>query len=264
MIAQIDRSLDFSAVIIGRSYPTQNPSPISLKSRASSIVVTSRLPSGAKTVAQDVLFDYLYNTWSIGFMDTDHFSKNFPYFLEKFHFSKNFPYFLEKLLPPILVAQRCCSVFGEIPKVDDMHEEAREIFGYEYGVLHSKLQHQNSSKTSCCSFLLIAGTDTEFMEVIKSLTRVGLNNDCIRGFLSGKYSHNWNKMLDMINFLEDLGYREDQMHGLFKANLVIEFEGWGCVEGSGEMKEASKKFKGRGDQLQERFDCLVQQAGLDS
>lgn len=37
----------------------------------------------------------------------------------------------------------------------------------------------------------------------------------------------------------------------------------GYVENSDEMGKALKKFRGRGDQLQERFDCLVQ-AGLDS
>ncbi|KAJ8763795.1 hypothetical protein K2173_003577 [Erythroxylum novogranatense] len=36
----------------------------------------------------------------------------------------------------------------------------------------------------------------------------------------------------------------------------------GYVENSEEMMIAQKKFRGRGDQLQERFDCLVQ-AGLD-
>jgi hypothetical protein len=34
------------------------------------------------------------------------------------------------------------------------------------------------------------------------------------------------------------------------------------IENSEEMEEAMKMFKGRGDQLQERFDCLVE-AGLD-
>ncbi|KAH7838811.1 hypothetical protein Vadar_031456 [Vaccinium darrowii] len=37
----------------------------------------------------------------------------------------------------------------------------------------------------------------------------------------------------------------------------------GYVENSEEMTKALKKFRGRGDQLQDRFDCLVQ-AGLDS
>lgn len=36
----------------------------------------------------------------------------------------------------------------------------------------------------------------------------------------------------------------------------------GYVENSDEMTRALKRFRGRGDQLQERFDCLVK-AGLD-
>lgn len=36
----------------------------------------------------------------------------------------------------------------------------------------------------------------------------------------------------------------------------------GYIENSDELSKALKKFRGRGDQLQERFDCLVQ-AGLD-
>lgn len=56
----------------------------------------------------------------------------------------------------------------------------------------------------------------------------------------GIYSQNPSSHLDRIRFLLKLGYTEN----------------------SDELTKALKKFRGRGDQLQERFDCLVQ-AGLD-
>lgn len=56
----------------------------------------------------------------------------------------------------------------------------------------------------------------------------------------GIYSQNPSSHLDRTRFLLKLGYPEN----------------------SDELTKALKKFRGRGDQLQERFDCLVQ-AGLD-
>ncbi|XP_050214604.1 transcription termination factor MTEF18, mitochondrial [Mercurialis annua] len=52
---------------------------------------------------------------------------------------------------------------------------------------------------------------------------------------------------------------EDQSKKLEKVSFLLRL---GYVENSDEMMKALKKFRGRGDQLQERYDCLVQ-AGLD-
>ncbi|XP_077209807.1 transcription termination factor MTEF18, mitochondrial-like isoform X2 [Tasmannia lanceolata] len=52
---------------------------------------------------------------------------------------------------------------------------------------------------------------------------------------------------------------EAGMYLLEKTNFLLKL---GFVENSDEMAKALKQFRGRGDQLQERFDCLVG-AGLD-
>ncbi|XP_068653545.1 transcription termination factor MTEF18, mitochondrial-like [Aristolochia californica] len=57
--------------------------------------------------------------------------------------------------------------------------------------------------------------------------------------------------------LQDAG--DNRLHLLEKTNFLLKL---GFVENSDEMVRALKQFRGRGDQLQERFDCLVD-AGLD-
>lgn len=54
-------------------------------------------------------------------------------------------------------------------------------------------------------------------------------------------------------------YNEDPRRYLEKTTFLLKL---GYLENSEEMEEAVKVFKGRGDELQERFDCLVE-AGLD-
>ncbi|XP_068647839.1 transcription termination factor MTEF18, mitochondrial-like [Aristolochia californica] len=57
--------------------------------------------------------------------------------------------------------------------------------------------------------------------------------------------------------LQDAG--DNRLHLLEKTSFLLKL---GFVENSDEMVRALKQFRGRGDQLQERFDCLVD-AGLD-
>ncbi|KAJ0081519.1 hypothetical protein Patl1_11806 [Pistacia atlantica] len=260
-------------------------------------------------------------------------------------------------------------------KMGKMYKEAREIFGYDYGILSSKLQaYENLGPSrntviklvSCCPSLLIGDVDDQFIKVLEKLKGLGFKNDWIGGYLSGKSTYNWNRTVDTMEFLEKVGYREEQLCDLFKTNPGLVFEGsgrkvyllvgqllklglkmneiyclfmqkpqllsgkctknllqavgflveigmrmenianivskhaelmgscslkgpktvcsslkaelqnpskylekttfllrLGYVENSEEMTKALKKFRGRGDQLQERFDCLVE-AGLDT
>lgn len=121
-------------------------------------------------------------------------------------------------------------------KIGRMYKEAREIFGYNYGVLKLKLlayENLGLSKTtvvklvSCCPSLLIGGVDREFVNVLGRLNRAGLKNDLIGGYLSAKESYDWKRLIDTIYFLDKVGYSEEQFRDLLKTNPVLVFEGSG-------------------------------------
>lgn len=121
-------------------------------------------------------------------------------------------------------------------KIGKMYKEAKEIFGYDYGILALKLQaYENlglSKSTvikliSCCPSLLIGGVNCEFVKVLERLKELRFENDWIGGCLSGKSTYNWNRMLDTVDFLDKVGYTQEQMHHLFNTNPAILFEGSG-------------------------------------
>ncbi|XP_021293642.1 transcription termination factor MTEF18, mitochondrial-like [Herrania umbratica] len=121
-------------------------------------------------------------------------------------------------------------------KMGKMYKVAREIFGYDYGVLALKLQAYEilglSKPTviklvSCCPSLLVGGVDTEFAGALEKLKVLGIKNDDIGGYLSGKGMYDWGRMLDMLNFLDRVGYNEEQLGNLFKTNPALLFEGSG-------------------------------------
>ena len=129
-----------------------------------------------------------------------------------------------------------CSYGIPRSKIGTMYREAKEIFGYDYGVMFSKLQaYENlglSRQTvvklvSCCPLLLVGGVNTEFVEVLQKLIGLGINNDWIGGYITGKNAYNWKRMIEMINFLEKVGYSREQMCSLFKANPSALLEGSG-------------------------------------
>ncbi|KAF4389736.1 hypothetical protein F8388_009869 [Cannabis sativa] len=213
-------------------------------------------------------------------------------------------------------------------KIGNMYKKAKEIFGYDSGVMYSKLKgyenlglkrHTVIKLVSSCPLLLIGSVDSDFVEVLRKLKGLGIENDWIGGLLKLGL-----KMDDAVDFLLEIGMpikdiaeivtehmefiglstlkgprtvykelkvgrsglcqlmKEDPLRvlrlatklelkrsehvpcpnpssHLEKASFLVNL---GYVENSDEMTKALKKFRGRGDQLQERFDCLVQ-AGLD-
>jgi hypothetical protein len=121
-------------------------------------------------------------------------------------------------------------------KMGKMYKEAKEIFGYDYGILALKLQAYEklglSKPTvikliSCCPSLLIGGVNCEFVKVLERLKELRFENDWIGGYLSGKSTYNWNRMLDTVIFLDKVGYSEEQMRYLFNTDPALLFEGSG-------------------------------------
>uniref|UniRef100_A0A2N9I168 V-ATPase proteolipid subunit C-like domain-containing protein n=1 Tax=Fagus sylvatica TaxID=28930 RepID=A0A2N9I168_FAGSY len=118
-------------------------------------------------------------------------------------------------------------------KMGKMYKEAKEIFGYDYWTLALKLQAYEklglSKPTvikliSCCPSLLIGRVNCEFVKVLERLKELMFENDWIGGYLSGKSTYNWNRMLDTVIFLDTVGYSEEQMLYLFNTNRALLFE----------------------------------------
>ncbi|XVE51701.1 hypothetical protein DITRI_Ditri02bG0062500 [Diplodiscus trichospermus] len=121
-------------------------------------------------------------------------------------------------------------------KIGKMYKEAREIFGYDHGLLALKLKaYENlglSKPTviklvSCCPSLLVGDVDAEFSGVLERFKVLRMKNDEIGGFLSGKGVYDWGRMLDTLNFLDTVGYTEEQLGNLFKTNPALLFQGSG-------------------------------------
>ncbi|KAK9267230.1 hypothetical protein L1049_009652 [Liquidambar formosana] len=121
-------------------------------------------------------------------------------------------------------------------KMGKMYKEGKDIFEYDYGVLASKLRAYENLGLSrstiiklviCCPLLLIGGVNSEFIKVLEKLKGLGIENDWIGGYLSGKSTYNWNRMLGTMEFLDKVGYSEGKMGILFKSNPPLLFEGSG-------------------------------------
>ncbi|KAM7270290.1 hypothetical protein ACFE04_029504 [Oxalis oulophora] len=122
-------------------------------------------------------------------------------------------------------------------KIGKMYKEAREIFGYEHGVLAVKLQAYENlglSRTtviklvSCCPTLLIGDdVDKDFSWLLGKMKVLGMNKDWIGEYVSGKNSFHWNRIVDTVDFLERVGYNDKKLRTLVKKNPDLFFQGSG-------------------------------------
>ncbi|XP_063947315.1 transcription termination factor MTEF18, mitochondrial isoform X2 [Daucus carota subsp. sativus] len=119
-------------------------------------------------------------------------------------------------------------------KIGKMFKEANEIFRYEYRILAMKLGTYEELGLSrptviklvtCCPSLLVG--DVQFVQVFQKLKQLGFGTDWIRDNLSDSKTYDWNRMLDTINFLADVGYNDIQMGLLFQTSPLLLFEGSG-------------------------------------
>ncbi|GKU92691.1 hypothetical protein SLEP1_g6390 [Rubroshorea leprosula] len=121
-------------------------------------------------------------------------------------------------------------------KIGKMYKEAREILEYDYGVLTLKLQAYENlglSKATviklvgCCPRLLVGDVDHNFVQVLHKLRGLGIKNDGIGRYLSGRDTYDWSRVLNTINFLDKVGCTEKQFSNFLKTNPALVFEGSG-------------------------------------
>ncbi|EEF41832.1 conserved hypothetical protein [Ricinus communis] len=262
MTAQLNHFLAFSPVFFEKSNPTQNPCFLLLKVRffssarlthnpkishsesTESLISLSgnRVSRTVRAEAQDVLFEYLHSTRSFSFTDADHISKNSPHFLQQLLFKidndKDVARSLEN--PQILSAKCEKNILQALEFLLYIRMRIEEIANiiYEHMELlcscslkrpNSVCKELNVTKDDLCQ--IIREDPMKFFNLV-SKSKVKSSEQIL--------SEDQSKKRDKVAFLLRLGY----------------------VENSDEMMRALKKFRGRGDQLQERYDCLVQ-AGLD-
>ncbi|AED95206.1 mitochondrial transcription termination factor-related / mTERF-like protein [Arabidopsis thaliana] len=121
-------------------------------------------------------------------------------------------------------------------KIGRLYKEAREIFVYENGVLASKLEPYEIlvlrkaiviKLVTCCPLLLVGGIDCEFVSVVNKLKGLNLGCDWLARYLSVRKTYNWRRILETMELLEKVGFKEKKLSNLLKAypDLVGETSG---------------------------------------
>ncbi|GER25915.1 mitochondrial transcription termination factorfamily protein [Striga asiatica] len=124
-------------------------------------------------------------------------------------------------------------------RIGKIYKEAREVFGYNYGVLMSKLQpYENFGlKQSCIAkvvassprLLVGSGVDPDFAEFLKKLKDVGIEYDWLEKHISMKDSYDWKCMLEAIPSLHKLGLSDKQLRRIFTSHPDILLESSGRI-----------------------------------
>ncbi|CAK8530658.1 unnamed protein product [Lathyrus sativus] len=121
-------------------------------------------------------------------------------------------------------------------RMGKIYKEAREVFGYESGVLLKKFEKYENlglSKSSlvklfvCCPLLLLGDdVDPQFVVVLDWLKRSGIESEWFVSCMCPSRTYIWKTIIDTIEFFHQGGFSEKEMYDLFKANPIL-LEGLG-------------------------------------
>ncbi|KAK6154809.1 hypothetical protein DH2020_009057 [Rehmannia glutinosa] len=121
-------------------------------------------------------------------------------------------------------------------KIGRMYKEVNELFRYEIGVLDMKLRTYEQLGMSrstviklvtCCPLLLVGEVNNAFIKVLEKLKEIGFDSNWIGGYLSSKNTYNWNRILDTLCFLREVGYNDAEMGILLRKDTALLFQGSG-------------------------------------
>ncbi|VVB13497.1 unnamed protein product [Arabis nemorensis] len=138
-------------------------------------------------------------------------------------------------------------------KIGKVYKEAREVFGYETGVLASKIKAYEDlgfsrlflSKLIVCSpSILIGDTNVGLAKVLEMLKSVGFEFDWVMKNLSDEACYDWSSVRRVLSFLREICIDEDELCGLIKKHprLVFEDSGkWTLILAGFETKLGSSR-----------------------
>ncbi|KAL7138574.1 hypothetical protein ABFS83_10G173300 [Erythranthe nasuta] len=123
-------------------------------------------------------------------------------------------------------------------RIGKIYKEARAVFGYDYGVLKSKLQSFQDlglkqslvAKVIASSPRLLWGdVDKEFVIVLEKFKKIGITYDWLEEHISIEDSYDWKCMLELVFLLSDLGLSDEQLGELFAQHPPLLLESSGRV-----------------------------------
>ncbi|KAE8661214.1 Mitochondrial transcription termination factor family protein [Hibiscus syriacus] len=245
--------------------------------------------------AQAALLEYLHSTRSIQFIHAENMSKNSPHFLRKllekveivtdarrsvsrflrYHPINEFEPFFESLglkhweYTPLL--PRDMMFLSDDCLLLENYRALCE-FGLQ-AYLELGLSQSFMVKIIVCSpHVLIGDVDMKFIKVLEILKSTGFDYVWIEEHLSEKESYNWSMIFHVLSFFREIccssklhrvrplpDSGEDIESQKLKMKFLLDL---GYGENPDMMKKAFKVFNGRGGELQERFDSIVN-AGLE-
>ncbi|XP_073154327.1 transcription termination factor MTEF18, mitochondrial-like [Henckelia pumila] len=121
-------------------------------------------------------------------------------------------------------------------KIGKIYKEATEIFGYDYGVLQSKLesfqglglkQSLVAKIIASSPYLLRGNMNEKFVEILRKLNDTGIHVDWLEEHISEENSYDWKCMLELVCLLSELGLSEDELGKLIvqHPDLLLECSG---------------------------------------
>ncbi|CAH8270295.1 unnamed protein product [Arabidopsis lyrata] len=121
-------------------------------------------------------------------------------------------------------------------KIGKIFKEAREVFGYETGVLASKIKAYEDlgfsryflSKLIVCSpRILIGNTNVELAKVLKTLKSMGFEFDWVMENLSDEGSCDWSSVHRVLRLFREICFDEEELCGLIRKYPRLVFENSG-------------------------------------
>ncbi|XP_075491005.1 transcription termination factor MTEF18, mitochondrial-like [Primulina tabacum] len=121
-------------------------------------------------------------------------------------------------------------------KIGKIYKEATEIFGYDYGVLQSKLQSFQGlglkqslvvKIIASSPYLLRGNMNEKIVKILHKLKNAGIHIDWLEDHISEENSYNWKCMLELVCLLSELGLSEDELGKLIvqHPDLLLECSG---------------------------------------
>ncbi|KAL1196889.1 Transcription termination factor MTEF18 [Cardamine amara subsp. amara] len=138
-------------------------------------------------------------------------------------------------------------------KMGKIFKEAREVFGYETGVLASKIKRYENlgfsklflSKLIVCSpSILIGNMNVELGKAMEMLKAMGFGVDWVTENLSEEVSYDWSSMYRCLSFLRDLFADENELRELLRKSpslIFVDSGEWTLILAGFETKLGSSR-----------------------